>query len=112
MGRQPVYLPRPDHSLGAGSRLVEDTLAGAYTVAVIISAVAAPYAGRLIDAGHGVRLLVFGTVAAGLLVGLLAVVEQAWQFYAVWAGIGVAAAACLYEPCSAFRSEEDNSELQ
>src|SRR3546814_13453947 len=41
------------------------TLAGAYTVAVIISAVAAPYAGRLNDAGHGVRLLVLGTVAAG-----------------------------------------------
>lgn len=78
------------------------TLAGGYTLAVVISAAAAPLAGRLIDAGHGVRLLTLGTVAAGLLVGLLAAVDTAWQFYAVWAGIGVAAAACLYEPCSAF----------
>jgi len=78
------------------------TLAGAYTLAVLISAAAAPLAGRLVDAGHGVRLLTLGTVAAGLLLALLAAVEQVWQFYVVWAGIGVAAAACLYEPCSAF----------
>ena len=41
------------------------TLAGAFTVAVLISAAAAPLAGRLIDAGHGVRLMTIGTVAAG-----------------------------------------------
>ena len=78
------------------------TLAGAFTVAVLISAAAAPLAGRLIDAGHGVRLMTIGTVAAGGLVGLLGLVHAIWQFYAVWALIGVAAAACLYEPCSAF----------
>jgi len=77
-------------------------LAGAFTVAVLISAAAAPLAGWLIDAGHGVRLLTLGTIAAGLLVAMLALVHEVWHFYAVWAGLGVAAAACLYEPCSAF----------
>lgn len=78
------------------------TLAGAFTLSVLISAAAAPLAGRLIDAGHGVRLLTWGTVAAALLVGALALVREVWQFYAIWAVLGVAAAACLYEPCSAF----------
>ncbi len=78
------------------------TLAGAFTLAVLISAAAAPVAGRLIDAGHGVRLLTWGTVAAAVLVGSLALVREVWQFYAVWAFLGVAGAACLYEPCSAF----------
>ncbi len=78
------------------------TLAGAFTLAVLISAAAAPLAGRLIDSGHGVRLMTIGTIAAGGLVGMLALVDAVWQFYAVWALIGVAAAACLYEPCSAF----------
>ncbi|GHD43348.1 MFS transporter [Thalassobaculum fulvum] len=78
------------------------TLAGAFTLAVLISAASAPVAGRLIDAGHGVRLLTWGTVAAAVLVALLSQVREVWQFYAVWAVLGVAAAACLYEPCSAF----------
>lgn len=78
------------------------TLAGAFTLAVLISAAAAPLAGRLIDAGHGVVLLAGGTVAAAVLVASLALVREVWQFYAAWAVLGVAAAACLYEPCSAF----------
>ncbi|MEQ9335316.1 MFS transporter [Thalassobaculum sp.] len=78
------------------------TLAGAFTLSVLISAAAAPLAGRLIDAGHGVRLLTWGTVAAAAIVGALALVNEVWQFYALWAVLGVAAAACLYEPCSAF----------
>ena len=88
------------------------TLAGAFTLAVLISAAAAPAAGRLIDAGHGVRLLTWGTVAAALLVGSMALVREVWQFYAVWAALGVAGAACLYEPCSAFMVRTQGSDAR
>jgi len=77
-------------------------LSVAFTAALIASALCAPVAGRLIDAGFGRLLLVGGGVAAGILVGLIGLVEAVWQFYALWIAIGVAMACALYEPCFAF----------
>ena len=77
-------------------------LAGAYTIALVCSAAAAPLAGTLIDRGHGRVVLTVGAVTGGVLVGLLGFVEAAWQFYALWIAIGFCMAGCLYEPCFAY----------
>ncbi|MEO1160310.1 MAG: MFS transporter [Pseudomonadota bacterium] len=76
-------------------------LTGAFTLAVLTSAVMAPVTGRLIDRGFGT--IVFGGSAflGAVLLTLLTQVTQLWQFYLVWFGIGVTLAGCLYEPCFA-----------
>lgn len=78
------------------------TIAGAFTAALVTSALCAPVAGRLIDAGHGRRLLIGGAACAGLLIGMVSLVQAPWQFYALWVALGACMAACLYEPCFAF----------
>ena len=78
------------------------TIAGAFTVALVTWALCAPVAGRLIDAGHGRRLLIGGASCAGLLIGIVSLVQAPWQFYALWVALGACMAACLYEPCFAF----------
>lgn len=76
-------------------------LTGALTIALLVSAAAAPFAGRFIDKGHGRALLTGSALAgAGLLV-LLSQVTQLWQFYAVWFAIGLTMAGCLYDVCFA-----------
>lgn len=78
------------------------TLAGAFTAALVTSALCAPVAGRLIDAGHGRRLMIGGAGCAGVLIGLVGLVQAPWQFYTLWVALGACMAACLYEPCFAF----------
>lgn len=77
-------------------------LAGAYTAALICSALFAPMMGRFIDRGHGRTILTTCAVIGGVLVGLLSLVQAPWQFLILWLGIGVCMAGCLYEPCFAF----------
>jgi predicted MFS family arabinose efflux permease len=72
------------------------------TVAVLMSALTAPLAGRVVDAGFGRWLLGLGALAGAFALVLLAGVDSRRGFVAVWALIGVAQAACLYEPCFAF----------
>lgn len=76
-------------------------LSGAFTLALLISAIAAPVAGRLIDRGYGKSLFTSSALGGALLLLLLSQVTQIWQFYAVWSGLGVAMAGALYEPCFA-----------
>jgi len=78
------------------------TLSGAFTAALVTSALCAPIAGRMIDAGHGRRMLIGGAVGAGVLIGLVGVMREPWQFYALWFALGACMSACLYEPCFAF----------
>lgn len=73
----------------------------AFTLAVATSAVAAPLAGRLIDAGHGRALMTGGALGGGVLLALLATVTHWPLFVLLWMGIGLAMACCLYEPCFA-----------
>ncbi len=77
-------------------------LAGAYTAALICSAVCAPFMGKLIDRGHGRAVLTVCAVTGGVLVGLLSIIDASWQFFVLWLGIGVCMSGCLYEPCFAF----------
>lgn len=74
----------------------------ALTGALVAAALSAPVAGQVIDRGHGRAMMTLSTLAGGLLIGLLVLVEQQWQFFVIWAALGVAFAGCFYEPCFAF----------
>ena len=84
---------------------IEETLAaprwlvaGAFSLGLLVSAIAAPSVGRLADRGQGpVVMQAGGLVAAGLLIAW-ALVPTIWTTYLVWAGLGVCMAAILYEP--------------
>lgn len=77
-------------------------LAGAYSAALVCSALCAPLMGKVIDRGHGRAVLTTCAVIGGVLVGLLSAVQASWQFFVLWLGIGVCMSGCLYEPCFAF----------
>lgn len=93
----PALLPEWEADLGFS----KTTLTGAFTVSLIVSAVLAPMAGRLIDRGRGRAVFAGGAVLAAVLLALLSRVTEVWQFYAVWIGIGVAMSGSLYEACFA-----------
>ncbi len=76
-------------------------LSGAFTLALIVSAVLAPLVGRLIDRGHAILTFACSALAAACLLTALAAVTELWQFYLVWIGLGAAMAGSLYEACFA-----------
>jgi MFS family permease len=89
-----VLLVPVEESLGVARWLV----AGAFSVALLVSAIAAPAVGRLADRGQGpVVMQAGGFVAAGLLM-LWAALPTLLITYVVWAALGVCMAAILYEP--------------
>lgn len=80
-------------------------LAGAFTMALLLSAALAPFVGRLIDRGHSHALFPTATLFAAACLALLSTVTALWQFYAVWAVLGVVMAGTLYEPCFAILTQ-------
>jgi predicted MFS family arabinose efflux permease len=76
-------------------------LTGAITLALFVSAILAPFAGRVIDRGLGAHLMTGAAVLAGACLIILSQVVEIWQFYLVWTLIGLAMAGGLYEPCFA-----------
>ena len=76
-------------------------LTGAYSLALILSAVLAPGVGRLIDKGHARPVFVGCTLLGTVGLLLLSTVQEVWQFYATWALLGIAMAGLLYEACFA-----------
>lgn len=76
-------------------------LAGAFTAALLLSALLAPIVGRAIDSGHSRLLFPAATLIAAALLALLSTVTELWQFYGVWAILGIVMAGTLYEPCFA-----------
>jgi MFS family permease len=93
----PALLVRWEQSLG-WSRV--DLTAG-ITLAIFISAFAAPFAGRMIDAGKGALMMLGSTLLGAVCLIALSVVTGLREFYLVWGLIGVMMAGCLYEPCFA-----------
>lgn len=74
---------------------------GAFSLAMLISGLAALPMGRWLDR-HGARgLMTLGSCLATLLVIAWAQVQSLASFYLVWAGIGVIMAMVLYEPAFA-----------
>ncbi len=76
-------------------------LSGAFSLALITSALLAPVVGRMIDRGFGQRVFTTSAVLGAVLLATLSRIDSLWQFYVVWAGIGAAMSGALYEPCFA-----------
>ena len=76
----------------------EATLTGAYSVALLISGLAAPLVGRWIDRNGPRALMTAGSILGTLLVLAWSRVQGPVAWYLIWAGIGIAMAATLYEP--------------
>ncbi len=93
----PALLLRWEQDLGWSKA----DLTAAITLAVLVSAVASPITGRIIDKGQGAWMIGASALAGGVGLLLLSFVNQLWQFYAVWLFLGIAMAGCLYEPCFA-----------
>ena len=77
------------------------TLTGAYSLALLVSGLAAPLVGRWLDR-HGPRALMTAASVAGVVLVL------AWSrvggvaaYYLIWAGLGLAMAGTLYDPAFA-----------
>ena len=87
-------------------------LSGTFTMALIVSALAAPLAGYLIDRGFGRTVLIGSALVGGLTVAALGVIEQYWLFLSAWLLLGLAMAGCLYEPCFAFVTHTRGSEAK
>jgi predicted MFS family arabinose efflux permease len=73
-------------------------LVGGFTMAIVVSGLAAPVAGRAIDSGHARALMSGGSVLAVAAVALWAAARSPFAYYGAWLGIGVAMASVLYEP--------------
>ena len=73
-------------------------LAGAFSLGLFVSALAAPTIGRYVDRGHGPGVMRAGGLAASALLVLWTVAPSATATYVVWALLGLCMAAILYEP--------------
>ena len=93
----PALLPEWERAMGWS----KTELSGAFTSALILSALLAPFIGRLVDR-CGSKLVFAGSAALGaVMLIILSHVTMLWQFYLAWAGIGIAMAGALYEACFA-----------
>lgn len=73
-------------------------VAGAFSVSLLASAMAAPAVGRLADRGQGPAVMqAGGLLTAGLLIGWAAW-PALWSTYLTWAVLGLCMSAILYEP--------------
>lgn len=92
-----VFLKPMQASLGWSTA----QLTGAFSLALLCSAVAALLVGRWLDQ-HGTRwIMTAGSCAASLLVFAWAMVTNLFLFYLIWVGIGIVMAAVLYDPAFA-----------
>lgn len=74
---------------------------GAYSLAMLVSGLVAPFVGRWLD-NHGPRsIMTTGSIAGTLLILAWSRVETLTGFYLLWVGIGLASAVTLYEPAFA-----------
>ena len=70
---------------------------GAFSIALAVQGLAAPWVGRLIDRGRAPLGMPLG--ALGALIGLVALTQitTLWQFYAVWTWLGLMMGFTLYD---------------
>jgi predicted MFS family arabinose efflux permease len=76
-------------------------VAGAFSVALLVSGLCATWIGRTIDRVGGRSVMTLGSAAAALLLAALSQVNSLPALYAAWTGLGVVMAATLYEPAFA-----------
>jgi MFS family permease len=87
-------------------------LTGAVTLAIFMSAFCSPLYGRMIDAGKGALMMTVASALGGLCMMGLALVTEIWQFYLLWAVIGVCMAGSMYEPCFALITRARGAEAK
>jgi MFS family permease len=85
------------HGLAAG----KGTIVGAFSLALLAAAGCAIFVGRAIDRNGGRRVMAAGSAVAGLLLIALGFADSIAGLYIIYAGLGVAMAAILYEPAFA-----------
>ncbi|MEK9752980.1 MAG: MFS transporter [Rhodospirillaceae bacterium] len=76
-------------------------LTGAFTLALLLSAVVSPVVGRAIDRGLSLYVYPTSALLASLFLAGLGWVHELWQFYTLWAVLGIVMGGALYEPCFA-----------
>ncbi|HSJ63639.1 MAG TPA: MFS transporter [Gemmatimonadaceae bacterium] len=87
--------------MGAELGWSKTQITGAFSVAQLVAGASAIGVGRWVDR-HGARgLMTAGSTLAALLLVIWSLVHSLVAFYAVWALMGVAMAAVLYEPAFA-----------
>ena len=74
---------------------------GALTIGLLVAGISAIWVGQWIDRRGAFWPMTLGSVVGGLLLVVWSYVDAPWQFYAVWALLGVTLAATLYEPAFA-----------
>ncbi len=89
----------PDLIAGTGWGV--DALAFGPTISFLVMAALLPFTGRLLDHGHGAVMMVAGPVLGGLALLGLGAAQALWQWYALWALVGLAMAGSVYETCFA-----------
>jgi MFS family permease len=92
-----VLMPSVQADLGAPAWHVT----GAFSLGLLVSALAAPTAGCWNDRGHAVRAIASGAFGGAVLLVLWAAFPTLTTLYVVWAGLGVCMATSLYEPAFA-----------
>ena len=93
----PAFLPAWEAATGWG----RTEISAAFTAALILTGLLAPQMGRLIDRGYARQMFLGATATGACLLVLLSQATQLWQFWAIWLGLGIVNAACLYESCFA-----------
>ena len=93
----PAFLPAWEASLG-WSRA---EISGAFTACLVLTGLLAPNAGILIDRGYSKQMFLGAITVGACLLVLLSQATELWQFWAIWLGLGIVNAACLYEACFA-----------
>ncbi|GAF97580.1 unnamed protein product, partial [marine sediment metagenome] len=93
----PALLPEWESDLG----WTKTEISGAFTVALVLAALLAPMAGKLIDSGAARLIHPAGAALGAVMLVALSQVTELWQFYAVWVGMGLAMSVSLYEACFA-----------
>ena len=83
-----------ERELGLGR--AESSLA--FSLALLVEGLCGYPVGRWIDRGHERIVMTVGSLLVGLMLLAHGMIDRPWQFYAVWAGLGVGMAATLYTP--------------
>ncbi|NDW03710.1 MFS transporter [Jiella pacifica] len=93
----PALLTRWESAEGWGKTILTAAFAGT----IMLSALLAPLAGRLIDRGYGPLLMTGATCAGALLLALSSITTSLALFVPIWLCLGAVMAGALYEPCFA-----------
>lgn len=87
-------------------QLSKPVVVGAYSLALLISGLMSTLAGSIIDRIGGRLLMGAGTVLAALMLAAMSFVHDALGLYLIWAVIGLAMSATLYQPAFAVLTQE------